>query len=62
MLKKTFSYFFIIQNFLCKFSKIFSNFTLFSVYFFCKLPTIAGHRVTRVCFWQLLPKARFIHG
>ena len=46
-LLKKFLSFFIIQKFLCEFSKFFSNITLIFSFLFGELP-IAGYRVTQV--------------
>ena len=49
-------------GFLCKFSKVFSNFELiYHVYFFGELPTIAGHQVTQVYSRQIPLKVDIIH-
>ena len=54
MYKKIYDFFFIIYNFLCKFSKCFSNFKLiFSLLFFGELPTIADHRITQIYSRQI---------
>ena len=47
---------FIIQNFLCKFSKLFFNFTLIFSLFFGELPIIAGHRVVQIYNRQIPSK------
>ena len=51
---------FIIWNFLCKILKFFSNFILI-FYFFSKLPTIIGYRITQVYSRQITPKIGIIH-
>ena len=69
MLKKNFKnvqqkfMIFYYLGFLCKFSKVFSNFELiYHVYFFGELPTIAGHQVTQVYSRQIPLKVEIIHG
>ena len=50
--------FFIVQNYLCKFLKLFSNFKLIFNLFFGELSTIAGYRVTQIYSRQILLKLK----
>ena len=52
-MSKKFLNFFIIQNFLCKYLKLFPNFKFIFHLIFWELPTIAGHRITQVYYTQI---------
>ena len=56
------SEFFIIQNFYVNFQNFSLTLHKFSIYFFGKLPTIAGHRITRVYSKPIPSKLGIIYG